>query len=159
MPIRIWHITLIALTIILEARGQPTTGQELVAHTIMNRVEISGWSVEQVIYQPYQYLPWEKNVYAEGYGLRMRALTCVALGRFPHNPWCMEPMITIGSKEYWDEIYAIAEAVYEGETRLPARVYDGATHFDNPSFWPDGISPAMRSKELLGCVGDHCFYR
>lgn len=157
MPIRIWHITLIALTIILEARGQPTIGQELVAHTIMNRVEISGWSVEEVIYQPYQYLPWEKNIYAEEYGLRMRALVCGACGQFPDNPWCMEPMITIGSKEYWDEIYAIAEAVYEGKGEDPS--YEQVTHFDNPRFWPDGLSPAMRSKELLGCVGDHCFYR
>lgn len=153
----IHYISLIALTIILEARGQPAMGKELVAHAVVNRMEISGWSTEEVIFQPHQYLPWERDVLAPGYELRRRWLICQAMELFPRDPWCMEPLMTIGSEKYWDEVYGIAKAVYLGKPEPPG--FEGVTIFDNPIFWPDGEPPWASGKEFLGRVGDHAFYR
>ena len=153
-------ISLIALTIIGEARMQPPEGQACLAWTIRNRMERSGWSAEAVAFQQWQYLVWECDVVAPDYGLRQRWLICAAWEQFPDNPWCMEPILAIGSSGYWEEVWAIAEGVYFG-LEPPPEGCEGVTHYDNPRFWPDndGVPPWAAKMQLAGCIGDHCFWR
>lgn len=150
-------ITLIALTIVGEARTQPIQGKKCLAWTIRNRMLLSGLSAEQVLFQKKQYLLWEKDVVAEDYGLRLRWLMCQA--EFPSNPWCMEPVLEIGDEAYWWEVYSIAAAVYWGEEPPPG--CEGVTNYDNPRFWLDngGQPPWAEGKEFAVCYGDHCFWR
>lgn len=117
----------------------------------------SGLSTEEVVFQKYQYMVWEKDVVAEGYGLRMRWLKC--LPELPSNPWCIEPVLEIGSEDYWWEVYFIAAAVYWGQEPPPG--CKGVTNYDNPMFWEkyDGQPPWAEEKEFAVCYGDHCFWR
>ena len=150
-------VALIALTIIGEGRNQPADGQACLAHTILNRMVRSGWSVEEVLFQPYQYRVWDWGVVAPEYSLRLQWLKGAALGQFPDNPWCMEPVLTIGSEEYWERVYGIAEAVYNGAD--PPKGCEGVTHYDNRVFWGGDDPPWAVHMELGMCVADHCFWR
>ena len=151
-------IVLIALTLLGEARNQPPDGQACLAHTVVNRMAISGWTTEEVLFQPHQYLVWERDKVAPKYGLRMRWLSCTVSGQFPHNPWCMEPVLMIGSPTDWWEVFGIAARVYFGED--PPEGCEGTTHYDNPKFWPDtnGEPPWASAMRFGACIGDHCFY-
>lgn len=153
-------ITLIALTIIGEARTQPREGQVCLAWTVLNRMEKSGWSAEEVLFQPHQYRVWDRGVVAPDYGLRLRWLICDAWGQFPNNPWCMQPVLDIGSYDYWWRTWALAARVYFGFEQPPEGC-EGVTHYDNPHFWPDnnGIPPWAEEMQLAGCISDHCFWR
>jgi len=156
-----WRVVLIALTMIMEARGQPELGKAMVAQVIMNR---GGQEmVEQTVFAPRQFMVWEPDVFGPGHSLRLAVLVCHSIGAFPDDPWCVERSMagccpdwrgfTVGDVEYWEGVLSIAEAVYAGEWVPPPDLAD-KTHFDNPAFWPDGLPPWLQN-----CVevGDHVF--
>ena len=146
-------ITLIALTIIGEARLQPSEGQACLAWTIRNRMEQSGWGAEQVVFQRWQYLVWEDC------DLRRRWLICEAWGQFPDNPWCMEPVLTIGSSEYWWRTWSLAAMVYFG-IGSPPEGCEGVLNYDNlQKFWDGNDPPWGAAMERMATYGDHTFYR
>ena len=154
----VFRIALIALTMIMEARGQCDLGKAMVADVIMNRGGEDG--VEHVVYQPGQFAVWNKDVYGPGHSLRMAVLMCYFVGGFPDDPWCVERSMErygsrfkVGDAEYWEGVWQLAAAVYHGEWEPPPDLV-GKTHFDNPIFWPDGL-PSW----LQNCVrvGDHVF--
>jgi hypothetical protein len=153
-------ISLIALTIIGEARLQPLDGQRCLAWTAVNRMEHSGWDAERVLFQNHQYRVWDKDVVALDYGLRLRWLQCLTSGQFPDNPWCMEPVLMIGTPDYWWRTWSLAARIYYG-VELPPEGCEGVTNYDNPIFWPDsdGLPPWAGQMELATCIGDHCFWR
>lgn len=152
-------ITLMALTIIGEARTQPIEGQMCLAWTIRNRMLSSGWTAEEVVFQKNQYSLWEPGVVAKGYRLRRQWLTCFASGHFPDNPWCMEPLLTIGDEAYWWKVFNTAAGVYFGQAPPPG--CEGVTNYDNPDFWlhNGGQPPWAKDMEFAVCYGDHCFWR
>lgn len=94
---------------------------------------------------------------APGYDLRNRWLLGAALEWFPSNPWIMEPLLIIGSKEEWAWVYGIAARVYEGEA--PPLGCEGVTHYDNRIFWGGHDPPWAAEMELGVCIADHCFWR
>jgi len=81
-----YYVILIAMTILWEAPHQPRMGQELVAHTIINRAELSGMNIEAVVMAPRQYAGWTAE-------RRMRWLHCALMDDLP---WCMDPMGHLG---------------------------------------------------------------
>lgn len=158
----VFRVTLIALTIIMEARNQPELGKRMVAQVIVNRGGQEG--VEQVVYEDHQFAVWGRDVYGPGHSLRLAVLECHARGAFPEDPWCIERWmaaraphwhrkLVIGSGEYWEGVFQIAVEVYGGRWTPPPELC-GKTHFDNPIFWPGELPPWMRD-----CVevGDHVF--
>lgn len=148
MPSASYFITLIALTVIMEARSQPAAGQEMVARVVVNRMEGSGVDAESVLYQHRQFSVWADR------DLRLRVLRCAAAGRFPDDPWCAGIPGSVGSVDYWRGIYEVVWEVYHGRGGAPPPGMEGKLHFDNPAFWPDGLPPWM-----VNCValGDHVF--
>lgn len=153
-----YYITLIAMTILWEAPHQPRMGQELVAHTIMNRAELSGMNIEAVVMARGQFVGWTDE-------RRMRWLTCAVLDRLP---WCMDPvgeLALIRTETGWREatagdwwaVWLIAFRVVVGKPEPEG--FEGVTNFDNPIFWGGGEPPWAEGKEYLGTVGDHAFYR
>lgn len=156
------QIALLVLTIMFEARNQPDPGKELVAHTVMNRVELGGLSVEEVLFQLHQYVAWSPSVLLWDSGglvrsiaVRRQWLSCAMLDAFP-DPGCMNPVLQI-DEDWWWGAWQMAELIYYGKKEPEG--YEGVTSFDNPIFWPDGEPPWAPSKERLGKVGDHVFYR
>jgi hypothetical protein len=149
-------IILIALTLLGEARGQPPNGQACLAHTIVNRMAISGWTAEEVLFQPYQYRVWGYGRIAPGYAFRMKWLRGMALGEFPHNPWFMEPVLMIGPEEDWAKVLEIATRVYNGEVPPPG--CERVTNYDNLRFWGGEPPPWAADMTLGTCIADHCFY-
>ena len=138
---------------------QPPEGQACLAWTIRNRMDRSGWSAEAVAFQQWQYLIWERDVVAPDYGLRLRWLTCEAWGQFPDNPWCMEPVLTIGSSEYWWRTWSLAAMVYFG-TGSPPEGCEGVENYDNlAAFWDGKDPPWVADYEVAAVYGDHTFYR
>ena len=77
-----YYATLIAFTILWEAPHQPREGQQLVAHTIVNRAEISGMNIEAVVMQRGQYVGWTPQ-------RRMGWLRCAIEGELP---WGLDPV-------------------------------------------------------------------
>jgi hypothetical protein len=152
-----YYATLIALTILWEAPHQPAMGQELVAHTIVNRAELSGMDVEAVIMQRGQYAGWTPQ-------RRMDFLRGAIEGELP---WCMDPVGHLDRipQEGWREatagdwwrIWAMSLAVLLGKPEPEG--FEGVTHFDNLAFWGGEDPPWAGEKECLGKVGDHVFYR
>lgn len=153
---------LLALTIIMEARGQPDAGKAMVAQVVMNRAD--GGSIEAALFQEGQFAVWAPDVYGPGYAFRMAVLECYSMGVLPYDPWCVERwmearapdwprQMKIGSAEYWADVWSIAVDVYEGTWSPPADLAE-KTHFDNPIFWPEGLPPWMENCERLG---DHVF--
>jgi hypothetical protein len=157
-----WHITLLALTILMEARNQPTLGQAMVAQVAINRAGQD--LVEQTLFQPGQFVPWSPDIFAPGHGFRLCVLECDSTGAFPNDPGCIDRCLdtrypsstrrlNIRDQQAWLNIWSIARAVYCGDRTPPAELA-GMTHYDNPRFWPDGLPPW-----LTNCiqVGDHAF--
>jgi len=155
-----YYATIIAMTILWEAPHQPEAGQELVAHTIVNRAEISGMNIEAVIMQRGQYEGWTE-------ARRMLWLRSAIEGQLP---WGLDPVGHLdliraedgwreATEDDWWQIWWLSMAVLLGKPE-PAG-YEGATHFDNPDFWPqsDGEPPWAGEKDYLGCIADHCFWR
>ena len=147
MPNAGYYVTLIVLTVIMEARGQPCAGQEMVARVVVNRMAASGLDAESVLYQDRQFSVWADR------DLRLRVLRCAAAGRFPDDPWCAGIPGGVGSVDYWQGVYGMVWEVYHGGGEPPPGM-EGKLHFDNPGFWPDGL-PAW----MVNCVplGDHVF--
>jgi len=149
MPNAAYYITLIALTVIMEARGQPTLGQEMVAWVAVNRMGASGLDAESVLYQRGQFAVWVD------YDLRMRVLRCAAWGHFPEEPWCAGIPGGVGREE-WERVYTMVEGIYLGE-REPPEGLEGMLNFDNPRFHPGGLPEWLRGECAL--IGDHLFCR
>lgn len=157
-----WRIVLLALTIIMEARGQPELGKAMVAQVAVNRA--AGASIEAVLFQEGQFAVWAPDVYGPGYSLRLAVLECYAIGALPEDPWCIERWmearapdwerrLVIGSAEYWEGVLKTATEVHRGAWAPPPEL-EGKTHFDNPIFWPAELPPWLQE-----CVkvGDHVF--
>jgi len=153
-----YYATIIAMTILWEAPHQPPMGQELVAHTIINRAEISGMNIEAVIMQRGQYAGWTPE-------RRGAWLRCAVQGDLP---WGLDPvghlhMIWTGegwreaTEADWWQIWWLSLSVLLGKEEPVG--FEGVTHFDNPRFWEGGDPPWAGGKETLGRVGDHVFYR
>ena len=158
----IWRVTLLALTIIMEARNQSELGKAMVAQVVLNRGGQA--SIESTLCQQSQFAVWAPDVYGPGHSLRLAVLECYAASAFPDDPWCIEGWmearapgwerpLRIGTAEYWEEVWRIAVAVYEGSWAPPPALA-GKTHFDNPAFWPGGLPAWMVNCER---VGDHVF--
>ena len=148
MPGLAYYITLIALTVIMEARGEPGLGREMVAHVIVNRIEHSGLDAETVLYQPGQFAVWADLE------LRMRFLRCAAEGRLPQDPWCVGIPGGISAEDWWST-YGMALAVYAGKPE-PGGL-EGMIYFANPDFWPEGL-PAWLKGDCRQ-IGNHRFCR
>lgn len=153
-----YYIILIAMTILWEAPHQPRMGQELVAHTIVNRAELSGMDIEAVVMQRGQYAGWTRS-------RRMRWLGCAIADELPG---CMDPvgaLDMIRSEDGWREatdgdwwaVWLIAFRVVLGKPEPDG--FEGVTSFDNPRFWDGGDPPWAEGKEYLGTIGDHRFYK
>jgi len=158
----VFRVTLIALTMIMEARNQPDLGKSMVGYVILNRGGQEG--VEVVVYQDHQFAVWHAGLYGPGHSLRMAVLHCYAAGAFPDDPWCIErwmearapgwrPQFKVGPEEYWRHVYSLAEEVYAGEWSPPAEL-ESKRHFDNPLLWPGGLPPWLEDCEK---IGDHIF--
>jgi len=132
MPGLAYYITLIALTVIMEARGEPELGREMVAHVIVNRIERSGLDAETVLYQPGQFAVWADLE------LRMKVLRCAGI-----------------SAEDWWSTYSMALAVYAGKPEPEG--LEGMLYFANPDFWPEGL-PAWLKGDCRQ-IGNHRFCR
>ena len=136
-----YYVTLIALTVIMEAGGQPLLGQEMVAHVVVNRMNVSGMNAEQVLYQPGQFAVWADPE------LRMKVLRCAARGDL--NPGCMG----IQADNWW-RTYVMALMVYMGWKHAPPGL-EGMLYFDNPKFWPDGFPVWLQGD--CQQIGNHRF--
>lgn len=164
-----YYATLIAMTILWEAPHQPEMGQELVAHTIVNRSEQWGMNLEAVVMQRGQYAGWTEE-------RRELWLQCpIEHELLLWLPWwCMDPvghldMIHVqiqftnehgwrkATASDWWRVWWIAATVMMGKPEPEG--YEGVTYFDNPRFWDGGEPPWAEGKECLGRVGDHVFYR
>jgi hypothetical protein len=145
-----YFIALIALTVLMEARGQPRLGQEMVAWVVVNRMEVSGLDAESVLMQPGQFAVWNDHE------LRMRLLRCAALGRFPDDPGCVGIPGGIGGTAGWGQTYRMVEDIYLGRADPPFGM-EGTLNFDNPAFWPNGLPPWLKGD--CAQVGDHLFCR
>jgi hypothetical protein len=158
----VFRITLIALTMIMEARNQPDLGTAMVGYVIINR---GGQErVEEVVYQDRQFAVWDPDLYGPGHSLRLAVLECHAVGAFPDDPWCIERWMDarapdwplrfeVGSEEYWLGMYGLATEIYSGEWAPPPEL-EGKRHFDNPQVWPDGLPGWLQNCTL---IGDHIF--
>ena len=153
-----YYAMLIAFTILWEAPHQPKEGQELVAHTIVNRAEISGMNIEAVVMQRGQYAGWTPQ-------RRMGWLRCAIEGELP---WYLDPVGHLdlirtedgwrkATAADWWEIWWMSFSVLMGKPEPEG--YEGVTNFDSPRFWEGGEPPWAKDKETLGRVGDHVFYR
>jgi len=136
------HVRLVAMTIMYEATSQPELGQRLVAHVVVNRWRVSGMHLEAVLFQKGQFAAWTD-------ARKMSWLLSTALE-------CEECFEVKGD---FAQMVRIAEEVANGAPE-PAG-FEGVLFFDNPKFWPDtnGDPPWAPTKESLGCVADHCFWR
>jgi len=157
-----WHIALLTLTIVMEARSQPPLGQAMVAQVAINRGGPA--LVEQTLFQPNQFVPWNPDTFAPAHGFRLCVLECESIRAFPNDPGCVDRCLdarypnwprrlSIHDPQAWANLWTIAAAVYYGDWTPPAEIAN-CTHYDNPAFWPDGL-PAW----LKNCtkVGDHVF--
>lgn len=138
-------VRLVAFTVLFEATNQPELGQRLVMRTVINRWRDSGMSVEEVVMQPGQFCAWTPE-------RRLAWLTCEI-----HNAdeACFESLA--GDSTRWAYLLQLAQEELMSEVDPPG--FEGVKYFDNPKFWPDGLPPWAPSKESLGCVADHCFWR
>jgi hypothetical protein len=157
-----WHIALLALTILIEARSQPALGQAMVAQVAINRAGPD--LVEQTLFQPDQFTRWNPDTFAPGHGFRLCVLECYSIDAFPNDPGCVDrcldarypnwtARLRIQDQRAWLNIWTIAAAVYYADWAPPGELAN-CTHYDNPAFWPDGLPPW-----LVNCiqVGDHVF--
>ena len=146
---------LTALTVLYEATGQPELGQRLVAHVVANRAGRLGTPYyERVAFAKGQFIAWTE-------GRKRAFLRCQI--EHGNDPTCFDAVALawLGSapdaRERWLDILAMSMTVVGG---APEPVgFEGTVNFDNPKFWPDGEPPWAASKEFLGQVGDHKFYR
>jgi len=145
-----YYITLIALTVMMEARGQPRLGQEMVARVVVNRMEVSGLDAESVLYQPGQFAVWVD------YDLRRRVLRCAVWDELETNPSCASIPGGLGTAEEWERVYTMVSKVYSGETKPPEGL-EGMLNFDNPQFWPGGLPPWLDGECRV--IGEHRFCR
>lgn len=157
-----WHIALLALTILMEARSQPPLGQAMVAQVAINRAGPE--LVEQTLFQRDQFTLWNPGYYAPDHGFRLCVLECESIGAFPNDPACIDRCLNarypdwtrrlrIHDQQAWLNIWTTAAAVYYGDWTPPPELAT-KTHYDNPAFWPHGLPPW-----LVNCikVGDHVF--
>jgi len=137
-----YYIALIVLTVLMEAGGEPLLGQEMVARVVVNRMNVSGMSAEEVLYQPGQFAVWVNL------DVRMKVLKCAA--REELTPGCLG----IGKEEWW-RTYRMVLRVYGGSEAPPG--LEGMMNFDNPAFWPQGLPKWLRGD--CQQIGKHRFCR
>ena len=134
-------VRLVAMTIMYEATNQPELGQRLVAHVVVNRWRKSGMPLEAVVFQRHQFMGWTER-------RRAAWLLCTAL----EDEGCFEACGDFG------QMVSIAQEVVSGAPEPEG--YEGVLNFDNLRFWPEtGEPPWAGSKEFLGQVVDHAFWR
>ena len=128
-------LTLIKLTVAMEAEGEPPMGKLAVAYVIMNRVRQWDKSVSDVIFKDYQFTCWER-----GSPTKMR------LDDIPE--WVMD-----------DAEYAALSAFRQ--TQLDPT--QGATHYLNENLTRQirgGSLPNwVWSMEKVAVIGKHTFYK
>jgi hypothetical protein len=157
-----WHIALLALTILMEARSQPPLGQAMVAQVAINRAGRD--LLEQTLFQPDQFVPWNPDIFAPRHGFRLCVLECDSIGAFPNDPACVDRCLdtryphwtrrlNIQDQQAWLNIWNIASAVYYADWHPPTDLAN-KTHYDNPRFWPEALPPWLTNCEK---VGDHVF--
>lgn len=116
----------LARNIYFEARSESVEGQRAVAHVTMNRVEHSYWpdTICEVVYQPYQF-SW----------------THLIKDQVPFD------------KELYDDIYKVAEEVYNGEHEDNT---DGSTFY-----YAEYIAMPKWAKQMekVGQIDTHIFFK
>lgn len=119
-------------TVYGEANAEPIAGQQAVAHVVRNRAKSSGQSVQDVIFAPKQFEPWNSSRRAQ-----LEALD-------PSSP------------EYQRILNEVVRPVFAGKAADPT---GGATHFLNPKLVAsrgDQI-PGWASGNRT-TIGQHDFY-
>ncbi len=129
-PIHAFRLTLLAIAIWREARGEPNEGKIAVGEVIRNRVDDSRWpdTWEDVILQPWQFSAFNKGD--------------------PNATKFPDP-----TTRAWLDCYAAACSVYEIG---PEKGYaNGANHYCAVSVHPSWA----RTDKLVAQIGRHKFYK
>jgi N-acetylmuramoyl-L-alanine amidase len=122
---------ILAKTIYLEARDQPTEGQKAVGHVIMNRVqedrtEWGGNSIEGVCFKDQQFECWNGKTIDD---------------------------IKIDEPDAYKKCLDVADDILKGKSKDPT---GGANHYNNPTKEPNASWPNNCKK--LKDIKDHRFY-
>lgn len=124
-------LTLLALCVFGEARGESQAGRNAIAHVVLNRWKIGGWfgtGIAGVILKPFQFSCF--NTKDPNYKLML-------------NP---------GNVPGWKESAEAAIAAYFGYSADPT---GGATYYHATRITPSWASSMTRTKT----IGSHRFYR
>ena len=128
-------IIIIALTVFLEAAGEPKAGRFAVAEVIATRAQERGISAGEVCLQPWQFSPW--NVGQDAVIARHLAGQIVR---------------TEAERRVWRECLQLAAQIEAGQIDKGR----GFNHFFNPVLcnpaWADKLQDAVR-------IGNHIFGR
>jgi len=139
---------LLTLTVLGEARGEPTEGKEAVAHVVVNRTRRHGKSVAEVVLAPWQFSCWN----AED----------------PNKLFLTEVIAKAGQNVplgVWASCWVAAIHALSGQSADPTQ---GATHYCTNSLWgADDLDrrPRWFSKQEqevgrtieTARIGDHVF--
>lgn len=149
-------IVLLALTVVMEVRGQPISAKRLVAETAVNRATAcqaaTGWPMEAcleyALMQPGAFMVWD--------GKRLGTLRCMASSDFVG---CMDPLKIMGSvydngyrPATMDDWLALLDIAKESLTPSQTNVF----YFDACNYWGDVHPPY--AGELITVQGDMCFW-
>lgn len=112
-----------------ESRGEPISGQVLVAKTVLNRVDSKGWpnDVCAVVYQPSQF------------------------------SWTLEPINKLTTPEDEPAAYLLALNIAEVLLKYPQAAMDEKPDHYLRCDWKPRVN-WWKEMTFLYQVGDHCFY-
>lgn len=127
------ELTLLALCVWGEARGESESGRAAVAHVVMNRYRMQkaayGVTVREVILKPFQFSCFNSRL-ERGRKFMRDARKCTA----------------------WEACVFVAWEAYLGITNDPT---DGATHYHSNSCSPEWAEELTKTVT----IGNHIFYR
>lgn len=125
------ELTLLALCVFGEARGESQAGRNAIAHVVLNRWKAGGWfgsTITDVLLKPYQFSCFNS--------------------KDPNYKLLLNP----GNISGWKESAEAAIAAYFGYSTDPT---GGATYYHTKTVKPTWVTTFTKTKT----IGNHVFYR